>query len=115
MEKLYNYEDRLVRFAGEVVFFTRGLPKDFSCDYYSAQLIRSSGSSTLNYGEAQGTVSKKDFIHKMSLVVKELKESRGTLKILKYIEGGEMQKLQWLLEECEELVAIGSKMIYNKK
>lgn len=114
MKKLFSYEDRLVRFAGECIFFSRKLNADFELQYYRNQLIRSSGSSALNYGEAQGTVTSKDFIHKTSVVVKELKESRSTLKILDYINKGESQKRDWLLEEAEELIAIGSKMIFNK-
>ena len=82
---------------------------------YKNQLTRSSGSAALNYGEAQGTVTNKDFINKMSIVVKELKESRCALKILKYAKLGDLKKNKWLLEEGEELIAIGSKMINNKR
>jgi len=60
MKQLYNYEDRLVRFAGEVVFFVGTAPENYAGKYYSNQLTRSSGSGVLNYGEAQGTVTKKD-------------------------------------------------------
>ncbi len=115
MEQLFNYEDRLVRFAGEVVLFVANIPENYIGYYYSDQLIRSSGSGALNYGEAQATVTNKDFIYKMSLVVKELKESRCTLKILRYTGIGKHKKGQWLLSECEELIAIGSKMINNKR
>jgi four helix bundle protein len=86
--KIFNFEDRLVRFAGECIFFSRKLEKIFEHDYYKNQLIRSSGSSSLNYGEAQGTITDKDFIFKVSLSVKELKESRNSLKILDYIKAG---------------------------
>ena len=72
-DKIYNFEDRLVRFAGECIFFVRKLEKSYEIDYYKNQLIRSSGSSSLNYGEAQGTITNKDFIFKVSLSVKELK------------------------------------------
>ncbi|PHN05185.1 four helix bundle protein [Flavilitoribacter nigricans] len=115
MEPLFNYEERLVRFAGEVVFFIKTIPKTYEGKYYSDQLIRSSGGSALNYGEAQGTITRKDFINKMSLVVKELKESRCSLKILRYTGIGKNDKGAWLLVECEELIAIGSKMINNKR
>lgn len=114
-KKIYDYETRLVRFAGESIFFSRKLPKDYELEYYRKQLIRSSGSSALNYGEAQGTVSDRDFINKLSLVSKELKESRTTLKILKYIEQGKEEKREWLLDEANELIAIASKMIINKQ
>jgi four helix bundle protein len=80
--KIFNFEDRLVRFAGECIIFSRKLEKTFEHDYYKNQLIRSSGSSSLNYGEAQGTITDKDFIFKISLSIKELKESRNSLKFL---------------------------------
>lgn len=114
-EKIFNFEDRLVRFAGECIFFTRNLNKSYENEYYKNQLIRSSGSSSLNFGEAQGTNTDKDFIFKVGLAVKELKESRNSLKILNYIQEGNENKRTLLLKEVEELIAIASKMIINKK
>ncbi|CAN1520508.1 TIGR02436, four helix bundle protein [Flavobacteriaceae bacterium] len=114
-EKIFNFEDRLVRFAGECILFVRKLEKSYEVDYYKNQLIRSSGSSSLNYGEAQETITGKDFIFKVSLFVKELKESRNTLKVLEYIKTGDLEERKWLLTEVEELIAIASKMINNKK
>ncbi|WP_298140675.1 four helix bundle protein [Flavobacterium sp.] len=114
-EKIFNFEDRLVRFAGECIFFTRNLNKSYENEYYKNQLIRSSGSSSLNFGEAQGTISDKDFVFKVGLTVKELKESRNSLKILNYIKEGNETIRHLLLKEVEELIAIASKMIINKK
>jgi four helix bundle protein len=114
-EKIFNFEDRLVRFAGECIFFTRNLNKSYENEYNKNQLIRSSGSSSLNFGEAQGTISDKDFVFKVGLSVKELKESRNSLKILNYIKEGDETIRLLLLKEVEELIAIASKMIINKK
>ena len=114
-DKIYNFEDRLVRFAGECIFFVRKLEKSYEIDYYKNQLIRSSASSSLNYGEAQGAITNKDFIFKVSLSVKEIKESRNSLKVLDYIKAGDLEERKWLLTEVEELIAIASKMINNKK
>lgn len=114
-DKIFNFEDRLVRFAGECIFFTRNLNKSYENEYYKNQLIRSSGSSSFNFGEAQGTITDKDFIFKLTLVVKELKESRNSLKILNYIKEGNDFTRNLLLMEVEELIAISSKMIINKK
>lgn len=115
VDKIYNFEDRLVRFAGESIFFSRDLEKSFENEYYKNQLIRSSGSAALNFGEAQGTLTDKDFIFKLTLVVKEIKESRNSLKILDYINEGNEKNRAYLLNETEELIAISSKMILNKK
>ena len=114
-EKIFNFEDRLVRFAGECILFVRKLKKSYEVEYYKNQLIRSSGSSSLNYGEAQGTITSRDFVFKISLSVKELKESRNTLKVLEYIKTGDLNERKWLLVEVEELIAIASKMIINKQ
>ena len=114
-EKIYNIDERLIRFAGESIFFVRELEKTYELEYYKNQLIRSLGSSSLNYGEAQGTITSKDFIFKVSFVVKELKESRNSLKVVRYIKEGNASKQKWLIDEVEELIAITSKMIINKK
>jgi four helix bundle protein len=113
-EKIYNLDERLVRFAGESIFFVRKLNKTFELEYYKNQLIRSSGSSSLNYGESQGTITDKDYVFKLSLVVKELKESRNSIRILEYIKEGNEIERTWLLKEVEELIAITSKIIINK-
>ena len=114
-EKIFNFEDRLVRFAGDCILFVRKLEKSYEVEYYKNQLIRSSGSSSLNYGEAQGTITSRDFVFKISLSVKELKESRNTLKVLEYIKTGDLNERKWLLVEVEVLIAIASKMIINKQ
>lgn len=90
-------------------FFTRQLERLFENKYYKNQLIRSSGSASLNFGEAQGTITDKDFVFKVSLVVKELKESRNSLKILDYIKEGDDSKRNKLLIEVEQLIAIHQK------
>jgi four helix bundle protein len=113
-EKIYNLDERLVRFAGESIFFVRKLTKAYELEYYKNQLIRSSGSSSLNYGESQGTITDKDYVFKLSLVIKELKESRNSLRILNYIKEGNDNERNWLLIEVEELIAISSKMMLNK-
>ncbi len=115
MEKIYDLEDRLVRLAGEVVNFSKSLSQDYEVQYYIKQLIRSSGSAALNYGEAQGTVTEADFINKTSIVVKELKETRTALKVLAYLDIGESAKREWLIRETQEIIAITSRMILNKK
>ena len=113
-ERIFNLDERLVRFAGESIFFVRKLAKAYELEYYKNQLIRSSGSASLNYGESQGTITDKDYVFKLSLVVKELKESRNSLRVLNYIKEGDEKDRNWLLAEVEELIAITSRMMLNK-
>jgi len=112
---IYKYDDRLVRFAGECVFFFRTMTRDEAGSYYGNQLLRSSGSSCLNFGEAQGTITTKDFLAKLTIVNRELKESRNNLKVLVYISEGDTEKRTWLIKEVEELIAISTTMIKNKQ
>ena len=114
-KKIYNFEDRLVEFAGDIILFNRSLPNDNVGRYYNDQILRSSGSSALHYGEAQGTVTPKDFIHKMSQVLKELRETKVSLKILNRAKIGEESKRNYLIGEAGELAAISGKMILNKR
>lgn len=114
-EKPYKLEDRLVRFAGESLLFCETLSTKPAGRYYGDQILRSSGSAALNYGEAQGANTDRDFIHKMSLVLKELKETRVALKILNYANVGDFKKRNLMLKESTELMAISAKMILNKK
>ena len=59
------------------------IPKTRAGNYIAGQLIRSCHSPTFNYGEVQAAESKKNFIHKMGVVLKELKECRTCLKIIR--------------------------------
>lgn len=74
-DKLYNLEERLVNFAADSALFCRDVPNDFAGQYYGNQLLRSSGSSALNFGEMQGAQSDRDFKNKATFSLKELKES----------------------------------------
>jgi four helix bundle protein len=114
-EKTYDFEDRLVEFAGKIIMFCKTLPRDRTGYYYGDQIMRSSGASALNYGEAQGATTTKDFIHKMSIVLKELKETKVSLKILNQVNYGEEAHRNWLINESGELASISAKMILNKK
>jgi len=75
-------------------------------------LIRSGTSPALNYGEAQVAESRNDFIHKMKICLKELKESKIALLIIKrkplIIDN---PKLDFTISECNELIAIFLKSI----
>jgi four helix bundle protein len=113
--KKFDLEDRLVEFAANVAMFCVDLPKDMTGAYYSNQLLRSGGSSALNFGEAQGTNSDRDYINKSSLSLKELKESRVNLKILKKLNYGDPPKCLKLLDEVEQLIKIIAAIIKNRK
>lgn len=113
--KSYDLEDRLVRFAGDIILFCKSIPKDEAGQILCKQLIRSAMSAALNYGEVQGAESRKDEIHKLSVVLKELKESRVSLRLCIYIDMGEAKSRHRLHDECEQLVAIIARIRINKR
>lgn len=115
MDKKYDLEERLVKFAGECIKYSNTLGSTFAENHLKGQLIRSSCGACLNHGEAQGAESKKDFIHKNGILLKELKESRSTLKILAYSELGDPLIGTDLLKEAEELSAIFGRIITSAR
>lgn len=70
MDKKYDLEDRLVDFAAKIVIFCKELPNDMTGIYYGNQLLRSAGSSALNFGEVQGAGTDRDFINKSNICLK---------------------------------------------
>jgi len=88
------------------------LPNTRAGSYIAGQLIKSCISPTFNYGEVQGAESRKDFVHKLGVVLKELKECRSALKIiLKKELIKPALKLDGVYKETEELIAIMAKSI----
>lgn len=113
--KKFDLADRIVEFAASTALFYQDLPKDAIGGYYGNQLLRSGGSAALNFGEVQGTNSDRDYINKASLSLKELKESRVNLKILKKLDYGSIHGRNELLDEVEQLIRIIAIIIKNKK
>ena len=114
--KKYDLEDRLVEFTCRMIDVVEALPNTRSGNYIAGQLVRSCHSPTLNYGEAQAAESRSDFIHKLKVVLKELKECRNALKIIRRKELIKpVSKLSGIYKETEELIAIIAKSIETTK
>jgi four helix bundle protein len=77
-----DLEERLIVFAVMIVHICENMKESKSASHLGGQLIRSGTSPALNYGEAQGGESKRDFIHKIKIVLKELRETLVCLKII---------------------------------
>ncbi len=108
----YDLEERLVDFTCRMIDVVEALPNTRAGNYIAAQLIRSCHSPTFNYGEVQAAESMNDFIHKMGVVLKELKECRTALKvIIKKALITPESKLDGIYKETEELIAIVGKSI----
>ena len=100
-------EDRLIQFAIDVILLCKTIDKSFASEHLAKQLIRSATSSALNYGEARSGESTKDFLHKMKICLKELRESFINLKIQQGAELiSDLNTLEKLLKENDELISI---------
>jgi len=115
-KRKYDLEDRLVDHTCNMIDLVEIIPKTRAGNYIAGQLIRSCHSPTFNYGEVQAAESKKDFIHKMGVVLKELKECRTGLKIIRKKEMiNSKNELIDIYNETEELIAIIAKGIATAK
>ncbi|MFB3897025.1 MAG: four helix bundle protein [bacterium] len=103
--------ERLLDFTVRVIRLVNALPKNYVGKHLSLQLLRSGTSPGANYEEACGAESKADFVHKLGIVLKELKESRFWLRVIIHAEIIDPKRVDTLLKECEELCAIIAKSI----
>lgn len=113
-DRKFDLEERLIAFAAEIINFSNSVEDTKAGHHLSGQLIRSGTSPALNYGEVQAAESRKDFIHKMKIILKELRETLICLKILKRCNlSAEVSnpKLELLLNETNELISIFVKSI----
>lgn len=74
--RIYDLEERLINFALEISKIVDILPNSRLGNYLAGQLIRCGNSPAFNYGEAQSAESSNDFIHKIKIILKELRETR---------------------------------------
>ena len=104
--KPQELENRLIDFAVAIMDVTEALPNTKAGSHIAGQLIRSGTSPAPNYGEARSAESRKDFIHKMKISLKELRETMIWLKIIarKRMVAGEV--VDAAISECDELISI---------
>ena len=103
----FDLDERLIDFAVLILDIGDALPKTYAGKHLSEQVIRSGTSPALQYGEAQAAESQRDFVHKMKVVLKELRETLNCLKIIHRSPlFAKHARLQETLGECNELVAI---------
>ncbi len=106
-DKDFDLEDRLIDFAVRIIQLTESLPKTKVGKHIAGQLIRCGTSPAPNYGEAQGAESRADFIHKLKVCLKELRETKVWLKlIVKANLIKPVSKLDLLIDENDQLISI---------
>lgn len=109
--KKYDLEERLIEFAVGVCQVVDKLPSSRVGNHIGGQIIRSATSPAPNYGEAQSAESRKDFIHKMKLCLKELRETHVWLKFILRMDLLKNDEINPVIVECNELIAIFVKSI----
>ncbi|MDE1191782.1 MAG: four helix bundle protein [Arachidicoccus sp.] len=111
-ERVFDLEDRLIDFASRIIDIVEALPNTRAGIYIANQLVRCGLAPALLYGEAQAAESRDDFIHKMKIALKELKETRVCLKLILRKEMIKpITRPSEVMKENEELIAISSKSI----
>ena len=106
-DRKYDLENRLIDFAIKIIRTAESLPKTKIGNHIAGQLIRSGTSPAPNYGEAQSAESRSDFIHKMKISLKELRETRiWLMMIAKANLITAISELKSLIVENNELISI---------
>ena len=107
--------ERLLDFVVKIIKIADALPNTTSGRHIGGQLVRAGTSSGSSYEEGCGAESRSDFIHKMSLVLKELKESRFWLRLIHRTQMLSPKDINPVIGECEQLCAIIGKSISTAK
>ena len=111
-KRAYDLEERLINFSVRILNIVEALPETRVGNHFAGQLVRCGTSSAANYAEAQSGESRTDFIHKMKVALKELRETRIWLLIIQRKSLiSPPKKLDSILTECDELNSIFFKSI----
>ncbi len=101
-----DLSERFLKFAVAIIKFLKSIPRSIENDVIRYQLAKSSSSIGANYEESQAASSKADFYNKIKISLKESRETRYWLRIIKCLKLGNQQKLSFLLNKSTELMKI---------
>ncbi len=112
----FDLEDRLLEFASAVIDLSESLPATRAGNHVAGQILRSGTSPYPNHGEAEAAESREDFIHKLKICLKELRETRRWARLIKRKAWVKNETtLLFLLGESEELIRIFHSSIQTAK
>lgn len=115
MENKYDLNERLINFADMIIDIAEALPKSLAGNHLAGQLVRSGTAPALQYGEAQSAESRNDFIHKMKISAKELRETYNCIRLIRKRNWYAEEKILKLLDENNQLISIFVKSIETAK
>jgi four helix bundle protein len=101
----FDLNDRLLDFATVVAGIVKCIPGDLVGSHVAKQLVRAGTAPAAHHSEAQSAESRRDFIHKLTMALKELRETRTWLRFVARLHLVE-RPVDMVLDECEQLIAI---------
>ena len=105
-DRVFDLEDRLLDYTAAIIRLVEKLPKTRAGNHVAAQLLRSGTSPLPNHGEAESAESPTDFIHKLKVCLKELRETKRWLRLVVRIPALPSSAVDPLLRETVELIRI---------
>jgi four helix bundle protein len=106
-EPVYDLEDRLLEFAANILELTESLPNTRAGNHIAGQLLRCGTSSLSNHGEVEAAESRRDFLHKLRICLKEVRETKRWLRLVGRVRRlGSPVNFTICLNEIEELIRI---------
>jgi four helix bundle protein len=115
-KRKFDLEDRLLEFASAVIDLSEMLPNTRAGNHVAGQILRSGTSPYPNHGEAEAAESRDDFIHKLKVCLKELRETRRWARLIKRKAWAKNDPtLLFVLSESDELIRIFHSSIQTAK
>ena len=103
----FDLEDRLLEFASAIIDLSESLPNSRAANHIAGQVLRSGTAPYPYHGEAEDAESRDDFIHKLIICLKELRETRRWARLVKRRRWAKDEtSLLFVLSEVEELIRI---------
>jgi len=113
-KKEYDLDDRLLEFATQVIKLIEELPATRTGNHVASQLLRAGTSPLANHGEAQAAESRADFVHKLKVSLKELREAHRWLRLIRRVPLIEpVSRVEAVFVEADELVRIFVKSVHT--
>jgi four helix bundle protein len=114
-ETTFDLEERLLEYAVRIIRLVDALPASPAGRHVANQLLRCGTSPLANHGEVQGAESRRDFIHKLGLCLKEIREARRWLRLVHRVPLVAPRKIDPLIVETEALIKIFAASIRTAK
>jgi four helix bundle protein len=110
-----DLQQRLLEYAVRIIRLVESLPKTLTGRRIADQLLRSGSSVGANYEEARGAESREDFVHKLQIALKELRESNYWLRLVSSARLLPPDRLAGIIDESNQLRALLSKAVATTK